>query len=328
MTTPSNTFLTTGGSPLVGMREDLSDIISQIDPEEVPFTTWAGSGEATNDLAHEWQTLALIAPTKIAWAEGDQFEATAPRRTTRLKNTCQILGDVASVSGTSQVVKKAGRQDELDFQMMIKATELRRHREYNPFLANQDWKQTDPREAAGVLTYAGSANVGAGGTEPTADGDTEYVAGTTHILNTDVWDTLVQEMWIKGARPDTAMMHPTQKRIFDKMATDENLAENQVNIRGGDGVEFITTVSIYKGAFGAIKLMMNQWMGEDQILIFDGRQQFRPKICPLPGRDWVPGNPQLNHDGKSQAIIWEGTLEVPNPNAIGFFAGLDTNVPS
>jgi hypothetical protein len=327
MTTPTETLLTTGGSPLVGMREDLADYISRIDPTEVPFTTWAGTGEATNSTAHEWQTISLRSPAKNAQAEGDQFVASAAKRSTRLRNVCQIASEVASVSGTSQAVKKAGRENELDWQMLLKGLELRRDIETNPMLANQDFKATDPREAAGIVTFAGSANVGAGGTEPTADGDTEYAAGTTHMLNLDTFDTLAQEMWIKGARPDMMMLHPTQKRIFDKLATDENLAENQVNVRG-TGVELITTVSVYKSVFGAINIVLNQWMGEGEILLFDSRQQFRPKVCPLPGRSYTPGNPQLNFDGVSNAVIWEGTLEVPNPSAVGLIAGLDTNVPS
>jgi hypothetical protein len=329
MTTPSNTLLTTGGSAVVGMREDLADYVSMIDPEEVPFYSWAGRGTAKSSTAHDWQTVTLRAPEKNAQAEGDQFSPSTAKRSTRLSNACQISSEVASVSGTSEAVDTAGNTGSLDFQLMLKGIEIRRDIEKGTLLANQDQKLTDPRECAGLPTWAGTALTGAGGTDPTANGATAYVNGTTYDLAVDRLNDVLKSMWIKGARPDLMMMHPSGKLVFDELSAGSNLVDNQVNNpRGGEvGVDFVVTVAVYKSAFGAMKLTMNQWLEEDEIFIF-GRQQFKPKVCPLPGRNFVKGNPQLNHDGRSQAVIWEGTLEVPNPNAIGLITSFDTNVPS
>ena len=59
MATLNNATLTTGASSIRGMRESLANYISRIDPEEVPFTEWCGSGTATNSLAHDWQVVSL-----------------------------------------------------------------------------------------------------------------------------------------------------------------------------------------------------------------------------------------------------------------------------
>jgi hypothetical protein len=326
MTTPTATLLSTAA---VGNREDLADYISMIDPEEVPFYSWCGRGEATS-TKHEWQTISLRAPAKNAQAEGDVFVPTTAKTTTRLFNYCQISTEVGSVSRTQEVVDKAGRGSEMDYQMLLKGIELRRDVEAGTLLANQDFKSTDPRESAGIVTWAGASWVGTGGTVPTANGDTEYAAGTAWTLNTDVLNNQLMTMWVAGARPDTMMMSPGGKLVFDNLAAGSNLADNQVMLgRGGDvGVDFIVTVAVYKSAFGAVKIMLNQWLGAAEILIFDSRQQFKPKVCPLPSSNFVPGPVVLNHDGKSRAVVFEGTLEVPNPHAVGLLAGFDTNVPS
>ena len=58
----SDTLLTTGGSAVVGQREDLSDLITRMDPAETPVWAWFGSGSASNKAAHDWQTVALAGP--------------------------------------------------------------------------------------------------------------------------------------------------------------------------------------------------------------------------------------------------------------------------
>jgi hypothetical protein len=326
MTTPNATLLTTAA---VGNREDLADYVSMIDPEEVPAFSYFGRGEASS-TKHEWQTISLRAPAKNAQAEGDTFAATAAKISVRLFKYCQISSEIASVSRTQQVVNKAGVDSEIDRQMMLKTLELRRDIEKGTILANQDFKSSDPRENAGIVTWAGTSFVGVGGTEPTANGDTEYAAGTVWNLDTDRINNHLKEMYIAGARPSMMMMHPSGKLVFDELAAGSNLADNQVPLaRGGDdGVDFVVTVSVYKSAFGRISIMLNQWMGESEILTFDGRQQFKPKVCTLPESNFAPGPVVLNHDGRSRAVVWEGTLEVPNPNAIGLLAGFNTNVPS
>lgn len=329
MTVPSETLLTTGGSPIIGQREDLSDVVSFIDPEEVPFYMWCGSGTATS-ITHEWMKINLRSPAKNAKAEGDQFAATAPKRGTRLKNVAQIGTEVAVVSGTAEAVDVAGNLGDLEEQLIYKSIELRRDVEAGHLLANQDWSATDPRECAGIVTYADTAFVGAGGTLPTADGDTAYVAGTEWVLGTEQLNNHHKEMYLLGARPAMMMMHPSAKLVFDHLAVAENLADGQVALdrAGGGDMPFYVTVGVYKNAFGTVKVMLNQWMGEAEILTFDDRQQFRPKVCPLPGRDFVKGVTQFNSDGRSQAVIFEGCLEVPNPAAVGLLAGFSINVPS
>lgn len=325
MTTPSETMLTTGASALRGMREDLANFVSRITPEDTPFYSWCGTATAYNDLAHDWQTVTLRAGAKNAQAEGDTFTPTAVKRTTRLTNVCQIASEIASVSGTSEAVRKAGRDSEIDYQAMMKAVEVRFDVE-EALLSARVKKATDPRELAGIKTWVPTNNFsgGAGATAPTGDGAVAPTAGTLRALDVDDLNKTMRNVWISGGRIDTLMMHPTQKLLFDELPTSANLAEVQENVNP-TGVPFTTTVSIWRSAFGTVKLVMNRHMVDTDILGLDGRSNVRPKKATLPGRNFVRKPPQLNFDGKAEAIIWEGTLQVPNPDAVCLWSGL-TNI--
>ena len=61
--------------------------------------------------------------------EGDDATTDAATPTVRLGNICQISDKVARVSGTQRAVEHAGRDDELEYQEMLKGLELKRDME-------------------------------------------------------------------------------------------------------------------------------------------------------------------------------------------------------
>ena len=327
MASPTNTLKTTGHvAPAgIGMRESLAPYVSMIAAEETPFYYWLDDATAANSVAEEWQTIDLRAPAKNAAAEGDVWVPTPTKTTLRLVNTCQISREVASVSGTAEAVDTAGDTAKLTKQMLLKGIELRRDIE-ETLLSNRVRKATDPRECAGILTWIAAANtsVGATGVTPTGDGTTAVVEGTARAMTTALINGVLLSMWTAGARPGIMMMHPKQKLVFDALASTGNLADNQYTLNtGGSGVVFDITVSIFKTAFGSIKIMLNQWMDDTMILFADDRSEYKPKKAFLPGRNMKRGTPQLNHDGVSAAVVSEYTLIVPNPKALGLIAGLN-----
>src|SRR5438270_7498001 len=94
---------------LKGLREDLTDVIWNIDPMETPFVNSVQRAKATATL-HEWQTDALAAAsTSNAQIQGDDIASvTAVTATTRLNNDTQIARKTLAISGTLDAVIKAG----------------------------------------------------------------------------------------------------------------------------------------------------------------------------------------------------------------------------
>ena len=99
-------------STAIGEREDLSDVIYRIDPDETPLVSNAQK-ETTKGIFHEWQVQELAAAADDNSAsEGADYSYVNPSATTRLGNYHQIAVQAASVSNTLDVVDKAGRDKE------------------------------------------------------------------------------------------------------------------------------------------------------------------------------------------------------------------------
>jgi len=150
---PTNTFAT---YEAIGNREDLSDVIYRIDPTDTPFMTGIEREKATA-VNHEWQTQALAAAdTTNAQLEGDDAATTATTSTVRLGNICQISDKVARVTGTQRAAESAGRDDELEYQEMLKGLELKRDMEAILVGTNQakvTGNDTTARKTASVLSW-------------------------------------------------------------------------------------------------------------------------------------------------------------------------------
>jgi hypothetical protein len=110
-----------------GIREELSNIIYNISPEETPFMSNAGRGKISSVL-FEYQQDSLAAPD----AANQQLEGDDPavfdtsNATVRMTNYAQISRKTLSISGTEEVVDKAGRKSELAYQQSKKGSELKR----------------------------------------------------------------------------------------------------------------------------------------------------------------------------------------------------------
>lgn len=97
-----------------GNREDLTDILSRITPEETPMLSSCRRGEAAKATFHEWQVDALEAANTEGVVEGSDNTtfANAAEDRSRLGNYTQIVRRNYLVSKTQQAVRTAGIKDE------------------------------------------------------------------------------------------------------------------------------------------------------------------------------------------------------------------------
>ena len=94
---------------------------------ETPFFTMAKRTTARAVL-HEWQTDALLAAATNRNVEGDDPAANTGTSvpTSRLGMYCQISAKYAVISDTQQAVDKAGRSNEMSYQIAKRLGELKR----------------------------------------------------------------------------------------------------------------------------------------------------------------------------------------------------------
>jgi len=171
MTQPTNTFDTYDA---IGIREDLSDVIYNVDPDETPFYSKSSKTKAKNTLV-EWQTQALRASAVNAHIEGDATSADAVTPTVRLGARTQIFKNAVVISDTDEAVDNAGRAKEMAYQTLLIAKEQKLDIEKALF-ANQGnvvGSSTAARKTGGVPSWL-ITNVnfqsGNSGANPTGDG--------------------------------------------------------------------------------------------------------------------------------------------------------------
>jgi energy-coupling factor transporter ATP-binding protein EcfA2 len=97
-------------------REDLLDIIKNVDPFKTPFLSDCGRAKAQNTY-HEWLVDGYAASAHNAVAEGIDATVTDLTQPQRKGNVTQIFRKVVQVSGTEKAVNIAGMNDPEVYQM-------------------------------------------------------------------------------------------------------------------------------------------------------------------------------------------------------------------
>lgn len=302
---------------LVGMAEDVDDIIYNITPKETPFLTMIPRLDtvATN---FEWQTDTLAAASSNKAVEGDDASFTTAAPTTMLTNRLQILKKTVLVSGTADAVKKYGRKEESAYQIMKRGQELKRDIEFT-LITNQassvGGSQT-ARQMAGVESMiAGNRIVASGNTTGTTPG---YAAGdwsaptdgTTSALDETLMVSGLDAAWQDGGDPSVIMTNSSQKRRIALFGGATKYAGVSVNQGRNAQAVVLGGVDLYISDFGEHKVMLNRYMRTRTLLLLDPgfwatRWLRKIKYEPL----------AKTGDAIKGQLICELTLQAKNPDA-------------
>lgn len=251
MAQPSNTF---DSYDAVGIREDLSDVITNISPEETPFHTKSAKSRARNTL-HEWQTDSLRASAANAHIEGDATTAEARSATTRLGNYTQIFKNAVVVPDTDEGLDKAGRAREIAYQTLKIAKEQKLDIEKALFdnNARAAGSATVARELAGAPAWLTSniTNTGTGGVDPTGDGTDARTDGTQTAFAQADFDSCMQSIWENGGNPDTVYLSAFQMNVALGFTGNNN---QRSNVQAGDE-RVIKSLAVYVTPWGTVEFV-------------------------------------------------------------------------
>jgi hypothetical protein len=311
----------------VGVREDLSDIISRISPTSTPFTTAIGRGPKATQTFFEFQTDALQAPDLAnAQIEGEDYDATAypaVTPTVRMGNYVQISSKRAIVSGTNQKVTKAGRSnDELGFVMSKRSAELKRDIE-SIMLSNQGadaGSNTTPRKTGSVLaTIKTNVDKEATGTNPvyTNIPIDPRNDGVPRVFTETMLKNTMALCYTAGAKPSIAMMGPKQKMVF---STFPGIAAQRYQAPGNKGTTVTSSVDIYLSDFGELQAVPNLFMrsGANQDCLLLDPEFAEMTIL----RDYFQTPLAKTGDAEKRLILIEWGLRIKNEAALGLITDL------
>jgi hypothetical protein len=122
----ANTF-TTGSA--VGNREELSDVVSRITPEDTPIYSLIEKGKCVS-IHPEWETDDLATPGSNAHEEGEDYTFGTVTPPARLGDYTQIVRKDWIISGTQEEVSEAGNVQKRKYQRAKKGVEVRKDIEY------------------------------------------------------------------------------------------------------------------------------------------------------------------------------------------------------
>ena len=242
---------------VIGTREDLSDMIYNIDPTETPVVSAIGvDSEGGGNTLFDWQTDDLDAPdSSNAKIEGEDAASAALGVTTRLNNYMQISDKVYGVTGTSRALDNAGRGDELDYQRLKKGVELRKDIEAVTTGIHQAklvGSNTVARLTGNFASFITSNSVvGAGtGVKPTGDGTDVPTAGTQYAITEAILGKALQDAWTLGARPTKAFMPAAIKVTANGFLG----RADHVRSVSDDNVVY-ANVDVYVSEFGTVEMI-------------------------------------------------------------------------
>jgi hypothetical protein len=317
----ANTFTTYDA---VGIREDLSDIIYNISPEETPFISNAARKSAKQTL-FEWQSDALnAASTSNAVLDGDDvasFAAVTP--TTRLGNYTQISRKDVVISGTTEVVDKAGRKSELSYQLAKRGSELKRDMEaillYNQ--AAGAGNTTTARTTAGLPAFLRTnTNAGSGGSDPTVSGGIVNAArtdGTQRAFTETILKDVVKQVYDEGGNPSTLMVGTFNKQAVSAFT---GIAGQRFNVRGNRASTIIGAADIYVSDFGNLSIVPNRFQRARDAFVIDFSHLAVRELRPMTQEQLAKTG-----DAEKRMIICEYGLEVGAEASCGIAADLTTS---
>jgi hypothetical protein len=320
MTIVSNTFTTYSAK---GIREDLSNVITNIAPEETPFQSNIGRETISNTL-FEWQTDTLADAAANAQLEGDDvgtFDSVTA--TVRLTNYAQISRKTIVLSNTEEVVNKAGRRSELAYQIAKRGSELKRDQEFiflNGGIAVAG-NTTTARVTASLGAFVKTnTDKQTNGTDPsyTTLPNSARTDGNVRTFTETILKNVIQKVWTAGGTPKILMCGPVNKQ---RVSGFSGIASSRFNIDGGaKPATLIGAVDIYVSDFGNVQVIANRFQRERDAWVIDPDYAKMTVLRPYQQVELAKTG-----DAEKRMLLIEYGLKVLAENAHGLAADLVTS---
>ncbi len=308
-----------------GLREQLSEAIYNIAPEDTPFVSSAGKHSIKQTL-FEWQTDSLGAvDTGNAQLDADDissFPAVTP--TVRVGNYSQISRKLLIVSGTLDAVDKAGRDNELSYQMSQRSAEIKRDLEAICF-------ENIGGDAGGTATARKTATMGAwvktNVDKHSSGGNPAYTSGVPGAPRTDgtlraftetIHKNVAQLVWASGGRLKSCFLGPVNKQRasgFSGVVT-RNFDMSNTNAKP---TAAIAAVDIYVTDFGVVKFLPSRFQRERDAWYLDFEYISIGHLRPYQTIKLAKTG-----DAEKRMLLVEWGLQVKQEAALGLAADLTT----
>jgi hypothetical protein len=247
-------------------REDLSNVIYNIDPFDTPFMSSIGRRNVSNRI-FDWQTESLPAVDAAnAQEEGFELSRSASTATVRLNNTTQISARDATVAGSQEAANAAGKRSEMAHQMALVSKALKRDME-SILCGNQArvaGNDSGTARKTRALEHWLTTNVsyGTNGANPVSE-TAALTDGTLRTLTETMFNDRLEAAYTNGAEPTVALVGPALKR---KISAFTGRSGSQIPVSKG---EVVNSVDLYRSDFGDIRVQPSRWVRTRTVFLLD-----------------------------------------------------------
>ena len=244
-----------------GNREDLSDILTILEPERTPLLSLAKKGKA-NGTFFEWQVDDMSQPAFAGVVEGEDVTSFTNKQENRAKlgNYIQVFRRDYQVSNIQELVDVAGVDNEFSYAESKAVREMKRDLE-SALCSAQDRQQdngTDPYKTRGLFKWLGEggqpADVGAG-FQSVASVSLGGSAFTEANMN-----GLLQDLYEANGMPGgqlTLLAGPGLKRDISDFARQESSSQSIAFsvTQPAESKKISLVVNMYEGDFGQVAVV-------------------------------------------------------------------------
>jgi hypothetical protein len=286
---------------IVGKKEDVSPIISNISPTDYPFTSLTGAESVKNTL-FQWQEDSLRSPAANAQVEGFTPNPTARAATTMRSNVTQIFQDTFQIAATTDAVSTYGRAKESAYQASKAMESLKADYEYA--CVGADAAQVVPadnttaRVFTGVQRQVAAANIVKTGAAATALDESKLLSA-------------MQKSYAGGAKPTIILVTPARALTIADFA--KASGRYRVFNNGTKDRALINVVDLYVSPFGESKVVISRHIkansddtGADTLL-FEPKQWSKVTLRP-----WTRETLAKTGDNTAMMIVGEFSLKHKN----------------
>ena len=315
---------TSDGTLQASIREDLSDVISNIDPADTPLMSMIATAQARSTV-HEWLVDNLEAVSTTASVEGAAFDHTVTKKPVRLSNYTAIFRRDFEVTDTMRAVENAGMTDAFAYQLDKAMRELGRNTEkalLSATTAEDGSNASTPvaRDMAGLGTFVPGGGGAAAYSDPlslSADHSVAATGDATADANDQLtegdFNGLLETMWTAGAAVDTVLANPAGKRNITSFTAGSTIRRNL------DGAQdtIRNSVMYYESDFGEVAIVLSRHNPTGVCYAFQRDMLAKAFLQPTSAEELA-----RTTDSQPGTVKHELTLVVRNPYAVGEWTGV------
>ncbi len=285
----------------IGIKENISDIITNLTPTKTPFQSNIGT-EKVHNVLFQWQEDSLRGQALNAQVEGADPSYITANPTVMRNNVTQILNEAVVVSDTAETVTVYGRAKEMAYQMQKSASQVKRDLELS-LIGNAQVLSTGNSTTARQFASA---------QQQVLAGNISYAGAATN-LSEALMLTNLQTCFTAGATPSRIQVTPSNSVIIAGFAAVTGRYRTIPGASTGEDSGIVNVVNFYVSPFGEVKIEINRFIKAKNTLVYDPKQWAKAVLRP-----WTREALAKTGDATKQMIISEQSLKHKNFAASGF----------